>query len=97
MGAVNSWWQGDEAFSLQSEQEFPASHVLETAVGLHPIPFFAEDFGNLGTTFMPMLRNGSLNQGNIGFGDGPFSDGNGQHSNCISELNRRRQKKYASE
>ena len=42
---------------------------------------------------MLMLRNGSLNQGNIGLGDGPFPDGNGQHFYCISEMRLRRQEK----
>ena len=42
---------------------------------------------------MPMLRNGSLNQLNVGLCDGPCPDGNGQHSHHKSEINRGRHKK----
>ena len=93
MGAVDSWRQGDEVLSLQSEQDFPASHVFKTAVGLHPIPFSAEDLGNLSTPLSPMLINSSLDQLNISLGDNSFSNGNGQHAHCISEKGRRRQQK----
>ena len=93
MGAVNSWRQGDKAFPFQCEQDFPASHIFETAVGLHPIPFSAEDFGNLSTSLGPMLVNSSLDQLNLNLGDDSFSNGNGQHAHYISEKNRRRQQK----
>jgi len=42
---------------------------------------------------MPMLIDSSLDQLNVGFGDSPFSDGNGKHFHSISEQNRRRQQK----
>jgi len=60
---------------------------------LHPIPFLAEDFGDLSATFMPMFPDSRLDQLKVGLSDGPFPDGNGQHSHCISEQNRRRQQK----
>ena len=40
-----------------------------------------------------MLRNRSLDQLNFSLSDASFPDGNGQHSHCISEKNRRRQQK----
>ena len=40
-----------------------------------------------------MLINSSLDQPNISLGDDSFSNGNGQHTHCISEKNPRRQKK----
>ena len=33
----------------------------------------------------PMRINRGLNLNNISVGDGPFSDGNGQHTHCITE------------
>ena len=42
---------------------------------------------------MPILTDSSLDQFNINLGDCSFPDGNGQHSYCISEMNRRRQQK----
>jgi len=51
----------------------------------------AENFGDLLTAFIPMPVNGSLNQIKIGVVNGSFSDGNGQHSHCISKEKRGRQ------
>ena len=47
----------------------------------------------MSTAFVPMLPDSSLDQLKVGLDDRPFSDGNGQHSHCISEQNRRRQQK----
>ena len=45
---------------------------------LKPIPFLAEDFGDLSAAFIPMFLNRSLDQVKIGLVDGPISDGDGQ-------------------
>jgi hypothetical protein len=37
------------------------------------------------STLTPKRINGGLNLNNISVGDGPFSDGNGQHTHCITE------------
>ncbi|MCF8070633.1 MAG: hypothetical protein K9L30_18790 [Desulfobacterales bacterium] len=42
---------------------------------------------------VPMAVNGGLNSRNIFFGNGPFSDGNGQHVHRISERFSGRQQK----
>ena len=54
-----------------------ASHILEAAVWLNPVPFFAEDLRDLSATFFPVLVDSGLNKPEIGFGDGPFSNGKG--------------------
>ena len=47
----------------------------------------------MSAAFIPILLDSGLDQLKVGLGDGPFSDGDGQHCNCISDRNRRRQKK----
>ena len=47
----------------------------------------------MGSAFVPMIVDDSLNSRNIFFVNGPFSDGNGQHVHRISERFRGRQKK----
>ena len=42
---------------------------------------------------MPIFSDSGLDQLKVGLGDRPFPDGNGRHSHCISEMNRRRQQK----
>ena len=54
--------KGYETLAFQCEQDLSASHVFETTIWLYPIPFLAEDFRNLGTPFVPMLRNSCLNK-----------------------------------
>ncbi len=63
------------------------------AVGLEPIPFFTEDFGYLGTAFIPMGGDNGLNEFKIWLRDCPGSDGNRQHPHYISERERGRQPK----
>ena len=60
---------------------------------MYPIPFPAEYFGDLSAAFIPVFIDSSSNEFEIGLVDGPFSDGNGQHSHSISEQDRRRQQK----
>jgi hypothetical protein len=74
---VFSGRQIDKAFTMESYQNFTASHILETTVCLNPIPFLAEYFGDLSAGFIPMLVNSNLNQFKIGLGDGSFPGGNG--------------------
>lgn len=93
IGAIQSRGKGDKAFALQGEQHLSTCHVLEPTVWLKPIPFLAENFGDLFTAFIPMPLNASLNQIKIGLVNGSFSDGNGQHSYCISKEKRGRQRK----
>ena len=45
------------------------------------------------STLIPKRINRGLNLNNISVGDGPFSDGNGQHTHCITERARGRQPK----
>lgn len=45
------------------------------------------------STLIPKRINRGLNLNNISVGDGPFSDGNGQHTNCITERAQGRQAK----
>jgi hypothetical protein len=47
----------------------------------------------MSATFIPILLDNNLDQFKVALGDGPFSDGNGQHSYYISEQDRRRQQK----
>ena len=68
--------KSDKAFAVQCQQEFTASHILEAAVWLKPVPFLAEDSGDLRAAFVPMLVNSCLNQRKIGLVNRPFSDGN---------------------
>ena len=41
----------------------------------------------------PMRINRGLDLNNVSVGDGPFSDGNGQHTHCITERAQGRQPK----
>ncbi len=45
------------------------------------------------STLIPKRINRGLNLNNISVGDGPFSDGNGQHTHCITERAQGRQPK----
>jgi hypothetical protein len=45
------------------------------------------------STLIPKCINRGLNLNNISVGDGPFSDGNGQHTHCITERAQGRQPK----
>jgi len=93
VGAVKSGRKGNEALAFQGQQDFSTGHVLKPAIWLNPIPFFAKDFGDMSATFIPILPDNNLDQFKVALGDGPFSDGNGQHSHYISEQDRRRQQK----
>jgi hypothetical protein len=45
------------------------------------------------STLIPKRVNRGLNLNNISVGDSPFSDGNGQHTHCITERAQGRQAK----
>lgn len=83
--------------SFQGDQNFPAGHVLQSAVGLDPLPLLAELPGNVGAAAMPMFIDDVLDKGNIFAGNDAISDGYGQHDDCISERIRGRQKKMQGE
>jgi len=53
--------------------KMPRSY-LNFLTGCNPIPFLAEDFGNLGATFVPVIINGSLDKFKIGGRNSSFSD-----------------------
>ena len=57
-----SEWVVDKIFSVKGQKDFSTGHVFEAAIGLHPVPLLAKDFGNVGTPFGPMLINGGLNE-----------------------------------
>jgi len=50
---------------------------LNLLTGCKPVPFLAEDFGDLSAAFAPVFVDSSLNELDIDFGDGPVSDGDG--------------------
>ena len=60
---------------------------------MEPVPFLTENFGYLGTAFVPMGVDSDLNEFKIWLGDCPCSDGDGQHSHHISERSSGRQQK----
>ena len=83
----------DKTFAMESYQNFPTSHILETTICLNPVPFIAEDFGDLSAAFVPMVVDSSLNQPKLSLCDRPFSDSNGYYSHYIAEQKRGRQQK----
>ena len=90
---MNSRRITDKALTIKREQNFSASHIFESTVWLNPVPFLTEDFRNICTAFVPMLKNDVLNKIEISRCDGSFSDGDGQHLNCITEKDLGRQQK----
>ena len=78
------------SLTLQGNQYLPAGHVLQPSVGLEPLPSLTKYLGNVGAAAVPMFIDSGLDQWQIGVGNGPFSDGYGQHDDCISERNRGR-------
>ena len=93
MGAGKPWWQSDEAFSVKGEQNLSASHILELAIGLTPVPMPAKDLGDMLSALIPMGVNGGLNGFKRSLVNGSFADGDGQHVHCIAERRRGRQRK----
>ena len=93
MGAGLPGRKFEEAFSVESQQDFPASHIFKLSVRLYPIPFLAKDLRNGGTAFIPMFIDSDLNRLKISVSDCSFPDGNGQHIHCISEGKKPRQQK----
>ena len=93
MGADEPWGQSDKAFSLNGEQNFPAGHVLELAVGLAPVPLPAKDLGDMLAALIPMGVNGRLNGFKSSLVNDSFADVDGQHFHCITEKVWGRQKK----
>ena len=85
--------QRNESLPFKSEKDLSTSHILQSAIWLAPVPLFTKDFGNMSPALVPMAEDGGLNSRNIFFGNGPFSDGNGQHVYRISKRFSGRQQK----
>ena len=79
------------ALTLQGNQYLPTGHVLQSSVGLEPLPSLTKHFGNVGAAAVPMFTDNVLDKRNIFVGNRAFSDGYGQHDDCISERNWGRQ------
>ena len=60
---------------LQGNHHLPTGHVLQSSVGLEPLPFLTKYLGNVGAAAVPMFIDSGLDQWQIGVGNGPFSDG----------------------
>ena len=93
MGADEPWRQIDKAFSMQGKQKLPAGHIFKTPVWLSPIPFLAEDSGDVLSALIPMPVDSGLNGREVSLSDGSFSDSNGYHCHCIAKENPGRQQK----
>jgi len=81
------------SLSLQGNHQPPAGHVLQSSIGLDPVPPLAKFSGNVGAAAVPMFIDNSLNEWQIGVANGPFSDGDGQHDHQISKRILGRQQK----
>lgn len=81
------------SLSLQGYHHLPAGHVLQSAIGLYPVPPLAENSGDGAAAAVPMIIDNSLNEWQIGVANGPFSDGDGQHDHRISKRILGRQQK----
>jgi hypothetical protein len=79
--------------SLQGNQDLPAGHVLQSTIGLSPVPPLAENSGDGAAAVVPMLINNVLDYGQVGVMNGPVSNGDGQHDHRISKRIRGRQRK----
>ncbi len=75
----------NQLFTIEGYQDFTAGHVFETTIGLNPVPFLAENLGDLSAAFVPMVVDGSLDELKIGFGNRSFSDGDGQNNHYITK------------
>ncbi len=75
----------DQLFTVEGEEDFTTGHIFETAIGLNPVPFLAENLGDMSAAFVPMIVDGSLYELKIGFGNRSISDGDGQHNHYITE------------
>jgi hypothetical protein len=75
----------DQPFSVKGQQQFPASHVLDPAAGLNPVPVFAKFPGYLGPTFVPVLVNHGLDNGQIIGGNFAVSDDQRFHEKAYSK------------
>ena len=60
-------------------------------VRLRRIPLPAKDLGYMLSALTPMRVNRGLDLNDIRVGDGPFSDGNGYNTHCITERAQGRQ------
>ena len=68
-----SRWQREVPFPLQFEHQSPADHVLEIAVGLHPVPCPAHLAGQLTATDVRLLYDEATNKVNVVIGDQSFA------------------------
>ena len=85
------------ALTHQGNQYLPAGHVLQPSVGLDPLPSLTKYLGNVGAAAIPMFMDNVLDKRNVVVGNSAFSDGYGQHDDCISERYFGRQLFYAWE
>jgi len=83
----------DEAPAMQRDEHLPAGHVFEVPVGLAPVPLAAQDPGDLSAAPAPVVIDDFLDERHLTDVDGPFSDGQRQHDQRITEKGRRRQRK----
>ena len=47
---------------MQSQEKFSAGHIFKPATGLNPVPFLTKDSWDMGSTFIPMFMNDSLDK-----------------------------------
>jgi hypothetical protein len=62
------------SLSLQGNHHLPAGHVLQSAIGLDPVPPLAKNSGNVGAAKMPILVDKVLDIEEILAGNGSISD-----------------------
>jgi hypothetical protein len=67
-------WVFDQALSIESQQQFPAGHVLKPAAGLNPVPMFAKFLGNMGPAPVPVFIDHGLDDGQVFGGNFAVSD-----------------------
>jgi len=75
MGGADSRGEPDQPFSLKGEQELPASHFTQSAVGLNPLPPLAQNQGDMGASPLPVPIDRSLDLAKEHRCDRLFSDG----------------------
>ena len=51
----------DMTGTFQGNQYFPAGHILQSAIGLDPVPSLTEFSGNVSTATIPIFIDGVLN------------------------------------
>lgn len=75
MGGADSRGKPDQPFSLEGEQELPASHLAQSPVGLNPVPPPAKNPGDMGPSPLPVPIDRGLDLAKERRCDRLFSDG----------------------